>query len=97
MEISLTSYEVMKAIAVYVKKQYGLNISGDTMEIDDVPLIKWTEYNTVYETTKNGSLKKKDGHLIVNREESSFDTRYTPFDDDAFFEIYITPKVKQQQ
>jgi len=97
MQLRLNQNEVMEALFDYINKSYKLDI--DESRLEDFPVIEFQERNTVYLKNKNGSYKRKKKTLVVDRENSTCETKHIQFNWDATVEFYISsenPEISEE-
>jgi hypothetical protein len=86
MEIRLDGHQLVTAAQAYIKKEYGADLS--TARCSEA-WVHIDHYRTEYKRNKNGTLKRKQGHLVVDEEKAERIQQTFPAEDSASLELYF--------
>ena len=77
MRISLSTYEVIEAVADFVQTKYSMTVDSDLITESS---LEYQEREYVYKKHKNGRLKKdENGYRIVDHDKSKWITKFIFF------------------
>jgi hypothetical protein len=97
-EVEVHYYEVVEALALYLKENYNMDLDLDIYSencvlSEGIVEVEYRELDPVYKKHKNGRVVKNQyGHPIIDRKKSKNVKKYIFFDEGASFTFNINNK-----